>query len=353
MARYNTVTSVTSSSGTNTIPTPSAGLLTTFTGSAPYTVTLASPVQFLGTSQSFFNNTGGVVTLSAPSGNIKGPGFTAATTQTMPNQSSFTLTSDGTDYVVTNNEGGPQLGVNLTLTGNTASTDSTTGTLKVTGGIGAGGQLNVAGAVNKFTGGTASTLTTDGTVIVTGGVGISGAINVGGGVNKFSGGTASTLTTDGTVVVTGGVGVSGQINVGGAVNKFSGGTASTTTTDGTVVVTGGVGISGALNVGGAISGNGSSGILSYAIATGAASIADSDRFYLVISTSSFTLTLPATSTNGRTLVFGDGSNFGAFPITLARNTKTIGGLAEDLILNLQGSRVELVYYSGDWKVFVI
>lgn len=324
MARYNTVTTVTSTSGAGTIPTPSAGLLTTFTGSAPYTVTLASPVLFLGTSQSFFNNTGGIVTLSSPSGNIKGPGFTAAATQAMPNQSAFTLTSDGTDYVITNNEGGPQLGFNLSLTATTVSSDSTSGTLKVSGGTGIAGQLNVAGATNKFTGGTASTLTTDGTIVVTGGVGISGAINVGGaanvaGIGAFTSGTAATGTTDGALKVTGGVGISGKL--------FTGDTISAT--------------------------NGSLGIVGYAMATGAGSIADYDRYYLVISTSSFTLTLPATSTNGRTLVFADGSNFSSFPITLARNGKTIGGLGEDLVLNLQGSRVELVYYSGDWKVFVI
>ena len=132
------------------------------------------------------------------------------------------------------------------------------------------------------------------------------------------------------------------------------GVASLSSTTGTLIVTGGAGVSGKLFTGDTVSAtNGSLGIVGYAITTGAASISDYDRYYLVISTSSFTLTLPATSTNGRTLVFADGSNFGAFPITLARNGATIGGLAENLILNLQGSRVELVYYSGDWKVFVI
>ncbi len=132
-------------------------------------------------------------------------------------------------------------------------------------------------------------------------------------------------------------------------NAVSNGTGS-----GTLVVTGGAGISGRLFAGSTISsGAGSLGIVGYAISTGAGTISDYDGYYLVISTSSFTLTLPATSTNGRTLVFGDGSNFSAFPITLARNGATIGGLAENLVLNLQGSRVELVYYSGDWKVFVI
>lgn len=116
MARYNTITPIASTSGTATIPAPGAGLLTTFTGSAPYTVTLPSPVLYTGITQSFFNNTGGVVTLTSPSGNIIGPGFSAATSQSVPNQSTYTVVSDGTNYVIVNNEGGPQLSSTGTFT---------------------------------------------------------------------------------------------------------------------------------------------------------------------------------------------------------------------------------------------
>jgi hypothetical protein len=134
---------------------------------------------------------------------------------------------------------------------------------------------------------------------------------------------------------------------------FTKNAASTDTGSGTLVVTGGVGVSGKVFTGDTISAtNGSLGIIGHAISTGAGTISDYDRYYLVIATSSFTLTLPATSTNGRTLAFADGGNFSSFPITLARNGKTIGGLSEDLILDQLGSRVEMVYYNGDWKVFV-
>jgi len=70
--------------------------------------------------------------------------------------------------------------INTNLTATTASTNSTTGALVVTGGVGIGGQLNVAGAVNKFTGNTGSTSTTTGTVVVTGGAGVSENLYVGG-----------------------------------------------------------------------------------------------------------------------------------------------------------------------------
>lgn len=67
----------------------------------------------------------------------------------------------------------------VSITENTASTDNSTGALLVAGGVGITGQINVAGATNKYTGNTSSTSTTTGTVVVTGGVGISGETYVG------------------------------------------------------------------------------------------------------------------------------------------------------------------------------
>lgn len=116
MARYNTVTPVASVSSAATIPTPQSGVFTNFTGTAPYTVILADPVLYSGLAQNFYNATTGTVTLSTPSGNIKGPGFTTASTQTMAQHAVYTLTSNGTDYIITNNEGGPQLANTLTVT---------------------------------------------------------------------------------------------------------------------------------------------------------------------------------------------------------------------------------------------
>lgn len=67
----------------------------------------------------------------------------------------------------------------ISTTDTTASTNENTGSIVADGGVGIAGQLNVAGATNKFTSGTASTSTTTGAVVVTGGMGISGAINIG------------------------------------------------------------------------------------------------------------------------------------------------------------------------------
>jgi hypothetical protein len=98
---------------------------------------------------------------------------------------------------------------------------------------------------------------------------------------------------------------------------------------------------------------GTSGIIGYTVQTATGSLADADRLYIVANSAAITLTLPATTTNGRTIVLADGASFGTNNVTVARNGNTIGLLAENLVLNLAGSRVELVYYSGDWKLFIL
>jgi hypothetical protein len=133
----------------------------------------------------------------------------------------------------------------------------------------------------------------------------------------------------------------------------NGGTASASTTTGALVVTGGVGISGAVNIGGSLTVATIAGVSGYVLQTAGASLQDIDRKYVVANTASITLTLPATTTDGRTITIVDGNNFSSFNVTLGRNGRNIGGLAENLILNLQGSKVELVYRGGDWKVFAI
>jgi hypothetical protein len=77
----------------------------------------------------------------------------------------------------------------LALKDTTASTSYSTGALIVDGGVGIAGQLNVDGAVNKFTGTTASTSITTGTVVVSGGVGVAGSVYLG--VNLIGSGAAT------------------------------------------------------------------------------------------------------------------------------------------------------------------
>lgn len=264
MARYNTVTPVASTSTGATLSSPMQGMLTTFAGSGPYTVTLASPVLYAGSAQTYWNNTGSAVTLSTPAGNIKGPGFTAAASQTIPNQAAFTLTSDGTDYVVTNNEGGPQVGSTLVLTSsitcvgisnsgaltvnpsnqNVSITPTGTGTVTITSGTagtidnvsigsttrGAGRFTTLqANSDTSITSSTGSSGTTSGALVVSGGVGIAGNIYNGGNIVSSGNGTftgtmainstsGASSYTSGALTVSGGIGCNGALYVASVIN---------------------------------------------------------------------------------------------------------------------------------------
>lgn len=139
MARYNTVTTLASvTSASPTITAPQSGLLTSFNSGASGTVTLPNPVLYPGYVQTFFNNSGSSLTLSTPSGTIGGPGYTAASTQTLQNQGVIQVTSDGVGYVVTANAGGPQVGT----TGTFSSTLSAAG-ITTTNGL----AVNTAGGI--------------------------------------------------------------------------------------------------------------------------------------------------------------------------------------------------------------
>jgi len=139
MARYNTVTTSNTVTATSpTISAPQSGLLTTFNSGASGTVTLPNPVLYPGFVQTFFNNSGVTLTFSTPTGNISGPGYTAASTQTVPNQGIFQITSDGVGYIVTTNQGGPLVSTTGVLSSTfSAAGITTTGTLAVnaSGGI--------------------------------------------------------------------------------------------------------------------------------------------------------------------------------------------------------------------------
>ena len=76
----------------------------------------------------------------------------------------------------------------------TASTSTTTGAVRVAGGVGIAGQLNVGGATSKFTSTTASSSTTTGALVVAGGVGIGEDIYV---AQDIIGSGAATSMIDG------------------------------------------------------------------------------------------------------------------------------------------------------------
>jgi hypothetical protein len=266
MARFNTTQSTIPVTGAITFTYVINGVTLLLTGTPGYTVTLANPASFSGTIQHIYNNTGGNVTISAPVGRtIIGSGFTAAVSQIIPNNSSFSVTSNGVDYVISNNHGGPvsatagtfssTLTANSTVSlspANASVTASPTGTGTVT--------------INPGTAGTINNVAIGGT---TRGAGNFTALDANGAVGLSPANANVTINPTGTGTVGISPATTGNINntnIGGttrAAGSFTTLTSnqqttltqnatSTTTTSGSLVVTGGVGVSENITAGGRI-----------------------------------------------------------------------------------------------------
>ena len=197
MARYNSALASTTITGSHTISSPSQGAFTNLTGTAPYNVTLPSPVLFPGSNQTFYNATGGTVTLVTPSGILTGTGGSNASTVPCFAGNVLSVTSDGSNYVVISEDGSALVATTGSFTGDvtmngssaTVTISPTTVTMSPTGtsninNINIGATTRGSGAFTSLAANAAVTLTAN---------------------------TASTTTGSGTLVVTGGVGVSGQL----------------------------------------------------------------------------------------------------------------------------------------------
>lgn len=66
----------------------------------------------------------------------------------------------------------------------------------------------------------------------------------------------------------------------------------------------------------------------------------------------FTVTLPISPATGAQVVVADSGNFwGTNNLTIARNGELIGGLAQDLVCDITGVSVQLVYDGASWEVY--
>ena len=276
MARYNTVSLYLTVSSATTFTYAINGSIITMTGTPGYTVTVVTPAYAQGWSQTFYNNTGGACTIATPSGQLIGNGFTSAASQTIPNNSSFTLVSDGTNYIVTNNEGGNITRTNATFSGavtmnggftanggtitmnpsgsNVTITPTTGGSVTITsGGTGTMDNVNI-GATTRGTG-AFTTLAANSTATFT------GAIVANTGANNQS----HTTTGSNTITISsGGTGDIDNMRIGAttraagnfttfqanAQSNITANISSTTTGTGSLVITGGLGVSENIRAGG-------------------------------------------------------------------------------------------------------
>lgn len=102
---------------------------------------------------------------------------------------------------------------------------------------------------------------------------------------------------------------------------------------------------------GTLSNTQSSGI-SYIYATSNTTATDKQGVLTDTTGGAFTVTLPATPTTGSQVIVADaGANWGTTNLTIGRNGSTIGGLAEDLVCDITGASVTLVYDGTTWEYY--
>jgi hypothetical protein len=76
----------------------------------------------------------------------------------------------------------------------------------------------------------------------------------------------------------------------------------------------------------------------------------SDLLIADTSGGAFTITLPPSPTTGQAVTIIDGNNWKTTNLTIARNSSTIEGLAEDLTVDIPGIRLDIVYDGTTWEV---
>jgi hypothetical protein len=250
MPRYNTSLPNKTITGTTTIVTPDSGSFVQLVGTAPYTVTLPAPAAFPGQTLTFHNTTSGTVTLSTPSGAFTGLGASGTATQPVLPNTVASVISDSVNYVTLSEDGSVLFATDATITGNlTVNTPGTTTTISPAnltinpGNSGSVNNVNIgastrgSGAFTSLTANSAVTLTANttssgtssGTLVVTGGVGVSGTVHAG----AFNGPLTGTLQTAAQPNITS-VGTLSGLTVTNTITGSVSGSAATATTAGTV-----------------------------------------------------------------------------------------------------------------------
>jgi len=92
--------------------------------------------------------------------------------------------------------------------------------------------------------------------------------------------------------------------------------------------------------------------LVYTFTTTPVTLTDKQGVLTDTSGGAFTVTLPATPSTGAQVVVADaGANWGTNNLTVGRNGSTIGGLAQDLVCDITGANVQLIYDGTTWEVY--
>ena len=296
MARYNTAPQTLEVTGETEFTYAFTGGIISLTGSAGYTVTMVSPVFFPGSRQTFYNATDGSVTLTTAAGQITGNGVPVPLGNQIdiPTNSTYTITSDGTNYVLTAALSGPTVfelpvtfndlldangkvelnpldnNVEIKPTGSgivdispqssVSIQPGAQATIRPTGDLtlaSASGSVSLgeAGKATSFPGNISFTANNQTVNISPTGSSSSVTIDPGGNVTIGAGGTLNISSDTLGGITNMSIGASNpstgaftSITAGGSAT-FTANAASTSTTSGSIIVTGGAGISGAVYAG--------------------------------------------------------------------------------------------------------
>jgi len=193
-------------------------------------------------------------------------------------------------------------------------------------------------------------------------------------ISQGSGATVTIATGTKAMVVTDGAGAGAAVTlanptvslasgVTGTLPVANGGTSLTTLTANNVIL--GNGASAPTFVapsttGNVLTSNGTTwtsavlpaGGLTYVVKTANYTTQDKEGVLANTSGGAFTVTLPATPATGAQVVVADsGSAWGTNNLTVGRNGSTIGDLAQDLVCDITGASVQLVYDGSTWEVY--
>jgi hypothetical protein len=92
--------------------------------------------------------------------------------------------------------------------------------------------------------------------------------------------------------------------------------------------------------------------LTYVVKTANYTTQDKEGVLTNTSGGAFTITLPATPSTGAQVVVADAGNaWGTNNLTIGRNGSTIGNLAENLVCDITGASIQLVYDGTTWEVY--
>jgi len=92
--------------------------------------------------------------------------------------------------------------------------------------------------------------------------------------------------------------------------------------------------------------------VSYVVKTTTYTMADKEGVLANTSGGAFTVTLPSTPATGTQCIIADSNGtFGTYNLTAGRNGSTIAGVAQDLVLDINGVSVQFVYNGSTWDVY--